>query len=168
MNYWLLKTEPNVYSWNDLELEGKTAWTGVRNYEARNNMLKMRLNDEAIIYHTYEERACVGIAVIVSEAYNDPLVTGTNWMAVDVSPTKLLPRPVALWELRETEEFKTSKLLTNLRLSIVELSESQFNKILSLSAQLPIERYPSLASKPIAKKTKRQRHESDSSAGPQA
>src|ERR1700757_1031235 len=95
-NYWLVKTEPESYSWSSLVKDGKTAWTGVRNFQARNNLRAMKKGDSVLYYHSGEEKQIVGLARVEKEAYADPTADEGDWYAVDLAAVKALPRPVSL------------------------------------------------------------------------
>src|ERR1700741_1891822 len=99
-NFWLVKQEPSAYSWSDFVAEGRTAWTGVRNYTARNNLRKMQPGDEVLFYHSGEDKAVVGIAKIKRAAYSDPTAKEGDWSAVDLAPLRALRRPVSLHEIK--------------------------------------------------------------------
>src|SRR5438309_8524722 len=94
--YWLVKQEPGAYSWTDFVADGKTSWTGVRNYTARNNLRAMRKGDAVLFYHSVSDKAVVGIARVIREAYSDPTAKEGDWSAVDLAPDKALPRAVTL------------------------------------------------------------------------
>src|SRR5213595_1685379 len=94
--FWLVKSEPSAYSWANLVADGKTSWTGVRNFTARNNLRAMRNGDAAFFYHSGEEKAVVGIAKVVREAYPDKTAKEGDWSTADLVPVKALPRPVTL------------------------------------------------------------------------
>src|SRR5689334_1437139 len=94
--YWLLKTEPETYSFSQLKKDGKTNWNGVRNFQARNNLRKMKTGDVALIYHSGDEKAVVGVARVIKEAYLDRDPDGTEWAQVDIEPVKPLVKPVPL------------------------------------------------------------------------
>src|SRR6266404_2692514 len=100
--YWLVKQEPEAYSWNDFVADGKTSWTGVRNYTARNNLRGMRKGDEVLFYHSGDDKAVVGIAKVKRPAYPDPTATEGDWSAVDLAPVRPLRRPVTLHEIKAT------------------------------------------------------------------
>src|SRR6267154_2819242 len=110
MNYWLVKSEPEKYSWEKFNKDGRTFWDGVRNYAARNNMRTMKEGDLAFFYHSNEGKEVVGIAKVVKEAYQDPTTTDPNWVVVDLAPVESLKRPVTL------EEIKADKSLQDIHL----------------------------------------------------
>ena len=131
--YWLVKQEPGVYSWHDFVAEGKTRWTGVRNFTARNNLRAMRLGDEVLFYHSVIDKAVVGIAKVVRAAYPDPTAKDGDWSAVDLVPIKPLPRPVALDQIKVTPRLKNISLVRQSRLSVHALTAVEFREILGLA-----------------------------------
>ena len=134
-SFWLVKQEPSSYSWSDFIDEGKTSWTGVRNYAARNNLRKMRKGDEVLFYHSGEEKAVVGIAKVTRSAYQDPTAKEGDWSAVDLAPVKPLRRPVTLREIKGNSRLKNIPLVRQSRLSVMPLTESDFCEILKMSTQ---------------------------------
>lgn len=139
MNYWLIKSEPFVYSFAQLQKDGKGRWDGVRNFAARNHLRAMKLGDELLFYHSNEGLAVVGIAKVVGEHYPDPTYLPepgerkAEWSAVDVAPVRLLNRPVSLAEIKKTDELSEMALLKLGRLSVSPVSEKEFLKILEMS-----------------------------------
>jgi predicted RNA-binding protein with PUA-like domain len=131
-NFWLVKQEPSSYSWADFTKEGKTSWTGVRNYTARNNLRKMRRSDEVLFYHSGEEKAVVGVAKVARAAYADPTALEGDWSAVDLVPAKPLPRPVTLPEIRHAPRLRNIQLLRQSRLSVMPLTKPEFEAILKM------------------------------------
>lgn len=127
MQYWLVKTEPDVYSWDMFVKDKRTFWDGVRNYQARNNMQAMKKGDQVIFYHTGEERQAVGIAEVVKEAYQDPTTDETAWVCVDLKPVRKLATPITLAQIKADPKLKDIALIKNGRLSVVELSEAEFS-----------------------------------------
>lgn len=132
MAYWLLKTEPDRYSYQDLARDDRTIWDGVKNHLALKNMRTMTVGDLALIYHTGRERRVVGVAEVVSPPYPDPGLNEPKWIVVDVRSRFLFPQPVTLAQLKQQAEFTNSDLLRLPRLSIVPLSEKHWQKILLL------------------------------------
>ena len=132
-NFWLVKQEPSAYSWADFVADGKTRWTGVRNYTARNNLRTMRKGDAVLFYHSVSEKAVVGIAKVVAEAYPDPTATEGDWSAVDLAPEKALPRPVTLDEIKGNPKLKAMALLRLSRLSVQPVTRAEFREILRLA-----------------------------------
>ncbi len=131
MPTWLLKTEPDTYSWEDLVREGTTAWTGVANAQAQANLRAMKPGDRAIIYHSGEKRA-VGVAEVVRAAYPEPGANGA--VCVDVRAVEPLPAPVPLEALKQQTAFEGSVLLRQGRLSVVPLSPAEWKDLLELAA----------------------------------
>src|ERR1700720_2676117 len=99
-NYWMVKQEPETYSWDTLVKDGKTDWTGVRNFQARNYLRQMKTGDRVLFYHSGKDKAVVGIAEVVKTAYADPTADAPQWVAVDLKPIKALPAPVLLATIR--------------------------------------------------------------------
>ena len=126
---WLLKTEPSTYSYDDLERERRAAWDGVTNPVALKNLRAMKEGDAALIYHTGAEKAVVGTALVVREAYPDPKVKDPRRVVVDLTPAGRLARPVTLAELKELAVFKDSPLVRQGRLSVVPLTKEQWNAV---------------------------------------
>jgi predicted RNA-binding protein with PUA-like domain len=131
--YWLVKQEPSAYSWADFVRDGKTAWTGVRNFTARNNLRAMRKGDSTFFYHSVTEKAVVGMATVVKEAYPDPTAKEGDWSAVDLAPEKALSRPVALEEIKRNAKLKDMALLRLSRLSVQSVTKAQFDEIVRMS-----------------------------------
>src|SRR5580700_6191864 len=100
MNYWLVKQEPEAYSWANFLKDGRTAWTGVRNFQARNNLRAMKKNDSVLFYHSVSDKQIVGLASVAREAYADPTAEEGDWSCVDLVPTKTLKRPISLAEVK--------------------------------------------------------------------
>jgi predicted RNA-binding protein with PUA-like domain len=127
-SYWLIKSEPNVYSFARLVADGKTAWTGVRNYEARNNLRAMKVGDSCLYYHSNQGKEVVGIASVVREGYKDP-TSKDDWTAVDVAPVRALARPVPLDEMRSHPLLGKMMLFRHGRLSVVPVTEEEFDAV---------------------------------------
>ena len=130
--FWLVKQEPSAYSWNDFVRDGKTVWSGVRNYTARNNLRAMQKGDEVLFYHSVTEKAVVGIAEVARTAYVDPTAREGDWSAVDLKPKKALKRPVTLEEIKQNAQLKNIALLRLSRLSVQPLSAAQFREIVRM------------------------------------
>jgi predicted RNA-binding protein with PUA-like domain len=131
--FWLVKQEPSTYSWADFKAEGKTAWTGVRNYTARNNLRAMRKGDAVFFYHSVTDKTVVGIAKVVREAYADPTAKEGDWSAVDLAPEKALAKPVPLEEIKRNPKLKEMALLRLSRLSVQPVTSAQFEEILRMA-----------------------------------
>src|SRR5438105_4982746 len=127
--YWLVKQEPNAYSWDDFVVDGKTSWTGVRNFTARNNLRAMRPGDEVLFYHSVIGKAVVGIAKVVRAAYPDPTAKEGDWSAVDLAPIKRLRNPVTLDQIKTRRSLKNISLLRQSRLSVHALAATEFREI---------------------------------------
>jgi predicted RNA-binding protein with PUA-like domain len=132
MNYWLIKSEPFKYSWDQFEKDKKTFWDGVRNYAARNNLRAMQKGDLALWYHSNEGLEIVGIAQVLNESYQDPTTQDANWVAVDFIPYQKLPVPVTLAQLKADSEFANMDLIRLGRLSVGKVTNDEFNRILML------------------------------------
>lgn len=135
MNYWILKSEPDVYSYDDLVKQKVGTWDGVRNYAARNNLKAMKEGDLAFFYHSNIGKEIVGIAKIIKEAFQDPTTEDTNWVAVEVAPEKKLKRGVTLQELKANPSMQHIGLVKLSRLSVIPLEKQDFDYIVKLSNQ---------------------------------
>ena len=131
-NYWLVKQEPSAYSWSDFVRDGKTSWTGVRNFTARNNLRAMRVGDEVLFYHSVTDKAVIGIAKVTRAAYPDPTAKEGDWSTVDLVPVKPLKKPVTLDQIKATRALKNISLVRVSRLSVHALSAEQYHVILAL------------------------------------
>jgi len=132
MKYWLVKSEPFEYSYDDLVKEKRTLWDGIRNYQARNNLREMKKGDLVLFYHSREGLEVVGICRVVEEAYPDPTAEKGDWSVVDLEPVRWLNRPVRLQEIKAQPELKDIALVRNSRLSVMPLPEEAFQKILEM------------------------------------
>ncbi|MBX7158135.1 MAG: EVE domain-containing protein [Verrucomicrobiae bacterium] len=134
MKYWLVKQEPESYSWQDFVKDGKTAWTGVRNFQARNFLRAMRCDDYVLFYHSVTDKKVVGIAQVTREAYPDPTAKGVgNWACVDLVPIKALTEPVSLDIIKKEPELKEILLIRQSRLSVMPVEVAQFKKVVKMS-----------------------------------
>jgi|SRR6185295_139614 len=133
MNYWLLKTEPETFSWNDLVRDKKAVWDGVRNFQARKNLKEMQKGDVALIYHTGEEKSIVGIAKVTREGYPEP--KDPDWVAVDLAPEKALKNPVSLARIKADKSLQKMVLVRASRLSVQPVAKDEFDYILGLSSK---------------------------------
>ena len=133
MNYWLVKSEPESYSWAMLVKDGKTAWTGVRNFAARLHLRGMAASDLVYFYHSGEGKEIVGIARIVKPAYADPTAKEGDWSCVDLEPVKPLAKPVSLQTIKADTILKAMVLVKQSRLSVSPVTEEQFNRVLQLA-----------------------------------
>lgn len=133
MNYWLVKSEPFVFSFADLQREGRTMWEGVRNYAARNHLRAMRNGDLVLFYHSNEGLEIVGIASVIKEAYPDPTAEKGDWSVVDLAPIKPLVKPVPLTVIKATPALQQIGLVRQGRLSVMPLQPEEFSTILQLA-----------------------------------
>ena len=133
MNYWLVKSEPFKYSWEQFEKDKNTFWDGVRNYQARNNLKAMKKGDLVMWYHSNEGKEVVGIAKVVKEFYQDPTTEDTNWVVVDLAPFKKLKKTVTLEQIKEDKRLQNIALVRQGRLSVCPLKAEEFDAILDLS-----------------------------------
>lgn len=133
MNCWLVKQEPEAYSWADLVKDGRTAWTGVRNFQARTNLRAMKKGDRVLFYHSVIGKAIVGIAQVEREAYPDPTAKDGDWSAVDLVPVKALKQEVTLEQIKADERLKTMFLIRQSRLSVMPLKSTEYSRVLELA-----------------------------------
>lgn len=132
MDYWVIKSESAAYSWESFVKDRVTHWDGVRNYQARNNMEKMKVGDLLLFYHSNGAREVVGLARVVREAYPDPSADDSRWVMVDVEALKPFNKPVPLGLIKEIPELADIKLVRQSRLSVGEIDKKSFDLILSL------------------------------------
>ncbi len=137
MNYWLVKSEPESYAWSQLVTDGRTAWTGVRNYQARNHLRAMKSGDPVLFYHSVSEKEIVGLAKVVREAYPDPTAEEGDWSCVELAPVSPLVRPVSLETIKGDKILKDMALVKNSRLSVTPLTQPQFTRVLGLAETKP-------------------------------
>jgi predicted RNA-binding protein with PUA-like domain len=133
MNYWLAKSEPEAYSWINLVKDGKTAWTGVRNFQARNNLRAMKRGDLVLFYHSVSEKQIVGLARVTKEFYPDATAKEGDWSCVDLAPVKALAKPVALETIKADPILRDMPLVRQSRLSVTPLTGAQFERVLVLA-----------------------------------
>jgi predicted RNA-binding protein with PUA-like domain len=131
MNYWLMKTEPGTFSWDDLVRDKKTVWDGVRNFQARNNLKLMKKGDWAFIYHSGEDKAVIGIAEITKEQMPDP--KDKEWIAVEIKPVKKLKAIVNLGAIKKEKALAKMVLVNNSRLSVQPVKKEEFDLVIGLS-----------------------------------
>ncbi len=136
-NYWLVKSEPESFSWSDFVKEGKTAWTGVRNYQARNNLRSMKKGDLVFFYHSVSEKQIVGIARVQNEFYADPTAKEGDWSCVDLVPVIALKSPVNLEMIKSDKTLREMPLVRQSRISVTPLNETQFQRVLNLAETDP-------------------------------
>lgn len=130
--YWLAKSEPSVYPFQQLLSDRRTAWDGVRSFEARNNLRAMKKGDLVLFYHSNEGKEIVGIAKVVAEAYPDPSADEGDWSAVDLAPVKVLSAPVSLATIKADKKLAQMALLRRSRLSVVPVTPAEFQRLLEL------------------------------------
>jgi predicted RNA-binding protein with PUA-like domain len=133
VQYWLVKQEPEDYSFADLVTDGRTAWTGVRNFQARNNLRAMVKNDLVLFYHSVTEKQIVGIAKVSKEAYADPTAKEGDWSCVELVPVKMLDEPVTLQQIKEDKHLREMPLVRQSRLSVTSLTRQQFERVIKLA-----------------------------------
>lgn len=133
MAYWLVKSEPFKYSWDQFVQDGKTFWDGVRNYAARNNLKAMQKGDEVFFYHSNEGMEIVGIAKVVKEAYQDPTTEEEAWVVVDLKPVKKLKQAVSLKQIKENKALANMALLRLSRLSVQPVTEDEWLMVMEMA-----------------------------------
>jgi predicted RNA-binding protein with PUA-like domain len=134
MAYWLIKSEPSTYSWENLEKDGQTRWDGVRNYAARIHLRGMKKGDPVLFYHSGEGTEIVGIAKVVKEAYQDPTTTD-EWVAVDFKPFKKLKKPVSLAQIKAEKQLAGMALVRIGRLSVQPVTEKEWETVLKMAGE---------------------------------
>lgn len=132
-NHWLVKSEPSAYSWDRFVKDGGTAWTGIRNFQARNNLQAMRKGDRVLFYHSVTGKEVVGIATVTRAAYPDATAKKGEWVCVDLKPVKPLDSPVTLDEMKKSPDLEDFLLLRHTRLSVVPVTEQQYDTIQSIA-----------------------------------
>ncbi len=132
MNYWLVKSEPFKYSWDDLLKDGSTYWDGVRNYQARNNLKSMEKGDLVLYYHSNEGKEVVGVARVIKEFYQDPTTQDDRWVVVDIEPVNKLNSPVSLADIKQDKRLKNVPLVTHSRLSVMPVTKKDFETIIKM------------------------------------
>ena len=131
MNYWLVKSEPFKYSWEQFLKDKRTFWDGVRNYQARNNLRAMKKDDTVLFYHSNEGLAVVGIAKVVKESYQDPTTEDPQWVAVDLAPVETFKTPVTLSEMKQDKRLQNIGLIRQAQLSVMPLTKEEFEVIVA-------------------------------------
>lgn len=132
MNYWLVKSEPHKYSWEQFVKDKKTFWDGVRNYAARNNLRAMKKGDQVLYYHSNEGLNIVGIAEVVKEAYQDPTTYDANWVVVDLKPIKAIEKPVTLSQIKADASLANMALVKLSRLSVQPVTTDEWMRVMEL------------------------------------
>ena len=130
-SYWMVKQEPETYSWDDFVKDDETDWTGVRNYQARNNLRAMKAGDRVLFYHSGKDKAVVGIAEVTKAAYPDPTADDEQWVAVDLKPVKRLRSPVPLAAIRYDKRLSELPLIRQSQLSVMPLTKDEFETIVA-------------------------------------
>ncbi len=133
MNYWLVKSEPYTYSWDKFVSQGTGVWDGVRNYQARNNLKAMQLDDLVLFYHSNEGKEVVGLAKVVRESFQDPTTDDPNWVAVELQPVEKFPKPVTLIAMKADERLQNLALIKHSRLSVMPVGLLEFDHIIGLA-----------------------------------
>lgn len=134
MNYWLVKSEPVKYAWDQFVKDGKTFWDGVRNYQARNNLQAMKKGDLVLYYHSNEGMEVVGIAKVLKEYYPDPTIDDPRWVVVDLAPCKALKKPVSLAQMKQDPMLANIGLIRQGRLSVMPLKPEEFDRIVEMGS----------------------------------
>ena len=133
MHYWLVKTEPETYSFHDLERDGHTLWDGVRNYQARNNLKAMRKGDSVFVYHSVHEKCIVGMAEVIGEARQDPTTDDSRWVCVDLCVGYKFPHPISLERIKQEKPLEHIALVRQGRLSVMPLALEDAQLLLQMS-----------------------------------
>jgi predicted RNA-binding protein with PUA-like domain len=135
MAYWLVKSEPSTYGWDQLEKDKKTSWDGVRNFAARNHLKEMKKDDEVLFYHSNEGMEIVGIAKVIKESYQDPTTDDVNWVVVDLKPFKKLKQPVSLLQIKSDKRLTDMALVRLGRLSVQPVTESEWKIVMEMAGE---------------------------------
>ena len=133
-SHWMVKQEPETYSWDDFVRDGRTDWTGVRNYQARNNLREMKTGDRVLFYHSGKDKAVVGIAEVVKGAYPDPTAQDPQWVAVDLTPVKPFAAPVPLPAIRYDDRLSGLPLIRQSQLSVMPLTKDEFGILVAMGS----------------------------------
>ena len=136
-SYWMVKQEPETYSWTDFVNDGRTDWSGVRNYQARNNLREMKNGDRVLFYHSGKDKAVVGLAEVVKSAYKDPTADDPQWVAVDLKPIKPFATPVLLAAIRYDKRLSQLPLIRQSQLSVMPLTKDEFDVIITMGNSKP-------------------------------
>jgi predicted RNA-binding protein with PUA-like domain len=132
-NHWLVKQEPGAYSWDRFVKDGGTTWTGVRNFQARNNLNLMRKGDRVLYYHSVTGKSVVGVATVTRRAYPDPTAKSGDWVCVDLKPVRPLAVPVTIQQIKNNPDLEECLLVTHSRLSVMPLTEEEYDTILHIA-----------------------------------
>jgi len=130
MKYWLVKSEPESYSFDDLIKEGKTDWTGIRNFQARNNLREMRVGDKVLFYHSVSEKSVTGLAEVSKESFPDP--TDEKWIAVEIEPVEKFAKPITLEAIKVEKSLENVALIKQSRLSVIPLTKDEYKQIVQM------------------------------------
>ncbi len=133
-SYWMVKQEPETYSWDDFVRDGKTDWTGVRNYQARNNLREMKTGDRVLFYHSGKDKAVVGLAEVVKAAYPDPTADDGQWIAVDLKPVRPFATRVPLPAIRYDKRLNGLPLIRQSQLSVMPLTKDEYDVITAMGS----------------------------------
>jgi predicted RNA-binding protein with PUA-like domain len=134
LHHWLVKSEPEKYSWEKFNKDGRTFWDGVRNYQARNNLKAMQEGDLVLYYHSNEGKEVVGIAKVAKPAYQDPTTSDPNWVVVDLVPVEPLKKPVTLAQIKAEQSLQDIHLVRQGRLSVISLKPHEFDRIIEMGS----------------------------------
>ena len=135
MAYWLVKSEPSAYSWDQFVKDKQTFWNGVRNYAARNNLKAMQKGDEVLYYHSNEGLEIVGIAKVIKEAYQDPTTDEVAWVVVDLKPVRKLKKPVSLQQMKGDKRLQNMDLIRLGRLSVQTVKDDEWKVVMELAGE---------------------------------
>ena len=135
MAYWLIKSEPSAYSWDEFVNDKQTFWNGVRNYAARNNLKGMKKGDEVLYYHSNEGLEIVGIAKVVKEAYQDPTTEEVAWVVVDLKPVRKLKKPVSLQQMKGEKRLQNMDLIRLGRLSVQTVKDDEWKVVMEMAGE---------------------------------
>jgi predicted RNA-binding protein with PUA-like domain len=133
MQYWLIKSDPDTYSWDNLLKEKSALWTGVRNYQARNNLLRMKAGEKLLFYHSQTGKVIVGIAQLTKEAFQDPTTDDKRWICVELRPLETFKKPLNLESIKKIDKLKNLQLLTQARLSVMQVTDDEYHTIIELT-----------------------------------
>ena len=133
-SHWMVKQEPETYSWDDFVRDGRTDWSGVRNYQARNNLREMKTGDRVLFYHSGKDKAVVGIAEVAKSAYPDPTASDPQWVAVDLKPVKAFAAPVPLAAIRYDKRLSGLPLIRQSQLSVMPLTKDEFDVLVGMGS----------------------------------
>lgn len=134
-SHWLVKSEPSSYAWSDLENDGTTPWTGVRNFQARNNLRAMKKGDRVLFYQSVTDPSVRGITRVIREAYPDPTANEGDWSCVDLEKVAALPHPVTLGRIKSDPSLGEMALIKQSRLSVMPITERQFDQLTRMGSK---------------------------------